>query len=261
VLGIPLLNGRGFTALGGGEVAIVNQAFADSYWPHQDPIGKYIVNPATAKAIRIVGVVRTGKYQSVAEAATPTVYRPINQEYVSTVILHVRTALRPETLLPAITREVESYDATIPVFGAKTMRQELAISVAPYEAITTLLSIFGGFALVLAFAGLYSLVAYQVRSRTREIGIRMALGALPSRMLQMLAAQGMKLLVIGICMAIPIATAISFLISRFLFGSSALDPWTFVGVPSLLVVVALVAILLPARQAIKIEPAQALRAL
>ena len=260
VMGIPLMRGREFNRISGGEVAIINEALADSNWPRQDPIGKYIVNPTAGKAIQIVGVVRTGKYQSVTETATPMVYRPFSQEYVSTVILHVRTELPPESMLPAITREIQSYDATVPVFAPKTMRQELAISVAPYEAITTLLGVFGGFALALAFAGLYSLIAYQVSSRTREIGIRMALGALPSRILQMLTAQGLKLLGIGMCIAVPLAIGIGFLISRFLFGVSALDPWTFVCVPGLMFIIALAAIVTPGRQAMKVEPAKALRA-
>jgi len=261
VMGIPLVRGRNFDELNGGEVAVVNEALADSYWPHQDPIGKFFVNPATGKAIEIVGVVRTGKYHSVTEAATPMLYRPISQEYVSTVILHVRTVLQPETLLTAITREVASYDATLPVFAAKTMRQELAISVAPYEAIATLLCIFGGFGLILAFAGLYSLIAYQVRSRTREIGIRMALGARPSTILHMMTRQGMQLLGVGMGAAVPVAIAISFLIPRFLFGISPLDPWTLLGVPGLLTLMALAAMLIPARQAMDVQPAEALRAL
>ena len=261
VMGIPLRRGGEFNGANSGDVAIVNEAFANLYWPHQDAIGRYIVNAATGKLIQIVDVVPTGKYESITEAATPIVYRPITQEYVSTLILHVRTEVPPETVLPAITRAVESYDAAIPVFASKTMRQELAISVAPYEAITTLLAILGAFALVLAFAGLYSLIAYQVRSRTREIGIRMALGALPSGILKMLAGQGMKVLGIGVCLAMPVAVSISLLISGFLFGIKALDPWTFVGVPGVLILMTLAAIFIPARQAMSVEPAEALRAL
>ena len=231
VMGIPLLRGKGFNEPNSGEVVVVNQAFADAYWPHQNPVGRFLVDRSSGKPIQVIGVVRTGKYNSVDEAATPMVYRPISQEYLSTVILHVRTVLQPESLFAPITREIEQFDPGVSVFATKTMRQELAISVAPYEAIATLLSIFGTFALTLAFAGLYGLIAYQVRSRTREIGIRMAVGAQPSAILRMMASYGMKPLGIGLCLAVPVAIAIGFLVSRFLFGVSPLDPWVFVGVP------------------------------
>lgn len=260
-MGIRMLRGHGFNqGSSSDQVAVVNEAFSNSFWPGQDAVGKFIVNPdKPGTAIQIVGVVPTGKYHSVTESPTPLVYRPLNQEYGSTVIMHVRTALPPENVLNAIVREVQNFDLSLPVFDAKTMRQALAISVAPYEAITTLLGIFGGFAVVLAFAGLYSLIAYQAHRRTREIGIRIALGALPSNILIMMTRQGMKLVLVGVCVAIPIAVAITMLISSFLFGVSPLDPVTYISVSALMGLIALIAIVIPARKAMRIQPIEALR--
>jgi len=258
---IPFSQGRGFDQTSSDEVAVVNQEFADLYWPHQNPLGKLLVNPdKPGKAIQVIGVVATGKYHSISESPVPMVYRPISQEYVPTVFLHVRTAVAPEMTLNAITREVQNFDPTLPVFDVKTMREELAVSVAPYEAITTLLGIFGGFAVVLAFAGLYSLIAYQAQRRTREIGIRIALGALPWNILVMIARQGMTLVVVGICVGIPMAIGITLLVSSFLFGVSPLDPATYLGVSVLMGAIAFIAVVIPARRAIRIQPTEALRA-
>jgi ABC-type antimicrobial peptide transport system permease subunit len=193
------------------------------------------------------------------ESATPYVYRPIEQDYSSTVIFHVRTKVPPKDVLGLLGREIQVYDASLPVFDAKTMDEQLAISVAPYGAVATALGIFGGVALLLAFAGLYGLIAYQTARRTREIGIRMALGAASWNILSLVAGQGLQLVFIGLVVGIPASMGVGLLISSFLFGVAPCDPATYIIVPALMGIVAVAAIGIPAARSVRIDPSNALR--
>jgi predicted permease len=260
-MNIPILRGRSFEATGAqAPVAIVNDAFAKTQLSSQDPVGKYLVSPTQpSKPIEIVGVVKTGKYDSVAESATPVVYRPLDQEYNSTMILHVRTRVLPVTMLNNIAREIRAYDSRLSVFDAKTMDEALAISVAPFEALATVLGIFGALALTLTFAGLYGLIAYQTARRTREIGIRMALGAGPGSILGLMSKQGLKLVAVGILIGIPASIGIALLISSFLLQVAPLDPLTYLIVPLLMGVIAVTAIIIPALKGLRLQPMNALR--
>jgi len=258
---IPILRGRGFDARGHeGAVAIVNDAFAKTQWPNQDPVGKHLVSPTQpSKPIEIVGVVKNGKYDNVAESATPVVYRPLDQEYNSTMIFHVRTKVPPVAMLNNIAREIQAYDSRLSVFDAKSMDDALAISVAPFEALATVLGVFGALALTLTFAGLYGLIAYQTARRTREIGIRMALGASPRSILGLMAKQGLKLVAFGILVGVPASIGIALLISSFLFNVAPLDPLTYLIVPLLMGAIAATAIVIPALKGLRLQPMNALR--
>jgi ABC-type antimicrobial peptide transport system permease subunit len=261
-MGIPLLHGRQFSQVKGeGEVAIINAAFAKIFWPNRNPIGRQIVSPDDpAKSIQIVGMVGTGKYDSVTEGPTPILYRPLDQQFSSTLIFHVRTRVQPDNVLPRIVKTVQSYDINMPVFDAKTMEDALVLSVAPYKVLGVTFSIFGGFATVLAFSGLYSLITFQASRRKREIGIRVALGATPRSILQLLAKQGMRLVIIGVILGVPASIGLAMLIGSFLFGVAPIDPITYVLILGMLAAATGIAIAIPAMGAMKVQPMDALRA-
>jgi predicted permease len=180
-MGIRFLRGRGFEGVGREQaVAVVNAAFARTFWPDEDAIGKRItLQGESGTPIEVVGIVATRKYGSVTETPTPYIYRPMAQDYTSTATFHIRTKTSPGVMLSALSKEIEAYDASSPVFDAKTMEDQLAFTVAPYEVVALILGFFGVLSLIIAFAGLYGLIGYQTAARTREIGIRIALGANP----------------------------------------------------------------------------------
>jgi predicted permease len=260
-MGIRLLRGRGFEGVGQDRgAAVVNAAFAQALWPNEDVVGKQIMlQGELGKPIDIIGVVGTGKYASLTEAPTPYIYRPIEQEYSSSMIFLIRTKAPPRGMLSLIAREIQAYDVSLPVFDAKTMEEQLALTVAPYEAIAVALGVFGILALAISFAGLYGLIAYQTAVRTREIGIRVALGANPMDILTLMTNQGLRLVVTGIAIGVPASIAVGLLVSKFLFGVAPLDLETYVAVPLLMGVVAVLAIAIPATRGMRIEPWSALR--
>jgi predicted permease len=261
-LGIPFLRGRGFEGLGPDPaVAVVNAEFARTFWPNDDAIGKqiFLKGESATKPIKIVGVVGTGKYASLTETPTPYIYRPIEQEYNPSAIFHVRTKLPPKGMLTRLANEIQAYDTTLPVFDAKTMEEQLAFNVAPYEALAVALGIFGVLALAISFAGLYGLIAYQTTVRTREIGIRLALGASQVDILGLMAKQGIRLVLVGIAIGLPASVGVGLLISKFLLGVAPLDPETYVVIPLLMSSVAVAAIAIPAARGMRIEPWSALR--
>jgi putative ABC transport system permease protein len=260
-MGIPFLRGRGFAEVGQDHaVAVVNAAFAQAFWPNEEVIGKQIaLQGESAKPIEIIGIVGTGKYASLTESPTPYIYRPIAQEYSSSATFHIRTKVPPRGLLSPLAKEIQAYDVSLPVFDAKTMEDQLALTVAPYEAIALALGAFGVLALVISFAGLYGLIAYQTAVRTREIGIRVALGANPTDILALMAKEGLRLVLVGIAIGVPASIAVGLLISKFLFGVTPLDAETYIAVPSLMAFVAVAAITIPAARCMRIEPWNALR--
>jgi len=258
---IPFLRGKGFDGAGRDHsVAVVNAAFARTFWPGEDAIGKRIVlQGESTTAIEIIGVVSTGKYVSVTEGPTPYLYRPMAQDFSPNATFHIRTRIAPGEILSAMTKEILAYDASLPVFDAKTMADQLTLTVAPYEVVALILGIFGALALLIAFAGLYGLIAYQTAVRTREIGIRIALGANPRDILVMMLNEGLRLVLIGIAAGVPASIAIALLISNFLFGVAPLDLETYVAVPCLMGIVAVTAIAIPAIRGMSVEPWSALR--
>ena len=261
-LGIPLLRGRDFADTdreSSLRVAIVNQALADRIWPGEDPIGKRFRFFADNVYRQVIGVAKTAKYTTLGEDPQPAAYTPLDQDVSDAMVLFVRTAGDPATALGTAEREIRSLDANVPLQNPFTMRTILNQSLWPARLAAILLGIVGALALTLASIGLYGVMAYSVTQRTREIGVRMAMGANRSQVLSMVLRQAMTLVGIGLAIGIGSALAFARLVTRLLFGMNALDPATFAGVCAVLTLVAALASYLPAWRASRLDPIKALR--
>ena len=259
-MGIPLSRGRDFndqdTAAGQG-VVIINEALANRYWPDQDPIGKRL--GLGGKGRVIVGVVKDSKYASLTEETKRSMYLPVAQNYRPGLTLHLRSDADPRSMIAAVRHETQAIDSALPVFNIKTLEEQKSRSLYTARMAVWLLSIFGLLALLLAGIGLYGVMAYAVNRRTREIGIRMALGASSRDVLRLVIGEGALLIVAGLVIGLGGAMAATRLVSSFLYGVSATDPVTFVVIAMLLMAVALAANYLPARRATRVDPMVALR--
>lgn len=262
-MGIPLMRGRDFTAAdraGAPGVVVVNEAFARRYWPDQDPIGKRVTQGnRSGTPAEVVGVVKDGKYVTLGEDPTPFFYVPFLQRYESEATLHVRTTGDPRALVEAMRREVRALDPSLPVFDVKTMTDHLGLSLLPARLAGSVLGLFGVVALGLAAVGIYGVMAQAVRQRTRELGVRVALGARPSDLLSMVLAQSMRVALLGLAIGLVAALGLSRLVTSLLYGISPVDPATFVAIPALLAAVAMLASYVPARWAMRVDPMVALR--
>ncbi len=263
---IPILRGRGITATdmaGSPRVALVNEAFARTYWPGQEPLGKRIQMGvdvgADTPSWEVIGVAKDGKYVTLGEEARPFFYLPLLQFYSSSAEIVVRTGRTPMAQLPAVRGAVQRIDRTLPLLDPRTMTQHLGISLFPARVAGWLLGSFGGLALLLAVLGIYGVSAYLVEQRTREIGLRMALGAAPADILRLVVAQGLRLTLVGIVLGVAAALGVTQLLTGLLYGISPADPITFGGVVLLLGTVAFVACYVPARRATRVDPMVALR--
>ncbi|MGH9768483.1 MAG: ABC transporter permease [Blastocatellia bacterium] len=263
---IPLLIGRSFNAQdsqGAPLVVIVNEAFARRLIPGAGPvsnvIGKRIKSGGDEDFRQIAGVVKDGKYFSLGEEPTPFIYFPITQKYSGDATLIVRAASAPEGHLALLRREVNALDPNLPVYQVGTLNEHLGLSLFPLRVAAALSGSFGLLALILAVIGIYGVMNYAVMQRTREIGIRMALGARPAEVFRLIAGQGMALTTVGLVIGIAAAFGLTRLMSVLLYGVSATDPLTFILISSLLAGVALLACWIPARLAAKVDPMIALR--
>ena len=259
---VPLTRGRGFTDAdrpGAPAVVIVNEAFAKRFWGDADPIGKRISrNGENGPWIEVVGLARDGKYVSITESPRPFVYYP-QLQMPDGVIMHVRTTGDPRGLLTAARREVAVAAPNWMIERPRTLEEDIGASLLPQRIAAGLLGAFGVVALLLAAVGLYGVVAFAVAQRTREIGIRVALGAQGGEVLGLMLRQGMTLAGIGLLVGVPLAFVGARLVSAFLVGSGAADPVVFVGAAGLLAFVTLVASYVPARRASRVDPMLALR--
>jgi predicted permease len=262
-MGIPLVRGRDFTAAdraGAPGVVVVNEAFVRRYWPDQDAIGKRVTQGnRNGTPAQVVGVVKDGKYVTLGEDPTPFFYVPFLQRYESDATLHVRTTGDPRALAEAMRREVRALDPSLPVFDVKTMTDHLGISLLPARLAGMVMALFGVVALTLAAVGIYGVMAQTVRQRTRELGVRVALGARPRDLLSMILAQSMRVALAGLAIGLAAALGLSRLVTSLLYGISPVDPATFVTIPALLTAVAMLASYVPARWATKVDPMVALR--
>jgi putative ABC transport system permease protein len=272
-MGIRLLRGRFIDehdTAGSLPVTVIDEEFARLYFSGEDPVGQYLAGDPEHDIphSQIVGVVAHVKNYGLdspgpvqaemyrPRAQVPDKYQPLLAERVS---LLVRTFSEPETLTAAVRRAVQEVDPNQPVYNVQTMEQVVSDSVASQKLSMMLLLIFAGVAVVLAAVGIYGVMSYAVAQRTHEIGVRMALGAQGGDVLRMVVRQGMLLVLIGVGAGLLLAAALTRLMSGLLYGVSATDPLTFTGVPLLLFVVALIACLVPARRATKVDPMEALR--
>lgn len=258
-LSIEILRGRAFTARdrpGARRVAIVSESFASRYWPDGSVAGRTIDfgrGPA-----EVVGVAADAKYRSIAEDALPYFYVPLRQNPTTSAVLEVRTAGEPSVVLPGLRAQVAALDPDLPV-RVETMREHLGVSVLPQRVGSIMLAAFGGVGLLLAALGLYGVLAYLVTARTREIGIRTALGSKSGDVMRMVLAEAASVTAAGLAIGLVAAFAAGRLAAGFLFGVAATDPVTYTAVCGLLTLVALAAAFGPAHRATRIDPVEALR--
>jgi len=259
-LDIALIAGRRFSD-GDGEkaplVAIVNQTLARMLWGDESPIGRRL--SAKGQAIEIVGLVRDTKGRNLFEPPGPMLYLPLFQSYQPSVVLHVRSAVPPMSLVEPLHREVQSLDKNLPLYAVTTLDQHVTATLTPQRLLAYLVGGFGVLALLLAAIGLYGLLAYTVAERTPEIGIRMALGARKADVMRLVVAGGLKLSASGIILGSVVACGVTPLMRNLLFGVSPLDPLTLTVVPILMLGAALIACSVPARRAAGADPKDALR--
>ncbi len=259
--GIPLLRGRDFNDAdrdGSIRVAVVNQTLADRLWPNEDPIGKRFRFYTDSFYQQVVGLVKTSKYTTLGEDPQPAAYVPLEQNAADLMVLVVNTG-QPAAVLGTVQHEIRTIDSHVPLTNPFTMQEILRQSLWPARLAAILLGVLGALALVLASVGVYGLMAYAVAQRTREIGVRMALGANRSQVLTMVLRQAMSLVVIGVVIGVAGALAVSRVVARLLFGLSTTDPATFGSVGAILLFVALIASLIPAWRASRLDPLVALR--
>ena len=263
-MGIPLLRGRNFSDIEQREprhVILINEALARTYFPDQDPLGQRLdVNmfdtPAPAEIIGIVGNVR---YDSLIDASPPAVYFPHPDLTYSFMTLVIRTDGDPSAIAPAVQREIRALEPNQPVSDVRTMNQVMSDYVARSRFNTLLLGLFAGLATLLSAVGIFGVMNYSVALRTRELGLRLAVGAQPRQVLLLVLKQGFWLTLVGVVIGLAAAFALTRLLSGLLFGVAAVDVTTFATISLLLVVVSLLACYLPARRAMRIDPLSALR--
>ena len=260
---IPILRGREFTAndtTGSPLVVVINETMAARFWPGQDAVGKRFKFFGDTDFTTVIGIARNAKYNAVGEEPIPFLYQPLRQNYNPAATLHVRAEGDVTALAPAVRREVQQLDPTISVFNIRTLADQVSTSLAPLRSNVILLSVFGSLALLLASIGLYGVASYAVNQRTREIGVRMALGARPSAVLGLVLRNGMSVVGLGLVLGLAASVALTAAIPGNLLPNVRLrDPWTFAWTSLLLAAVAFVATFFPARRATKIDPLVALR--
>ncbi len=271
-MGIPLVEGREFSDKDTAKtplVVLINSAMARRFWPHETPVGAHIRiddNDSGPREAEIVGVVGDVKHSSLEKASTSEVYLPFHQIHEDNIALVrnnqfwvIRTDGDPLLLTNLVRREIQAVDHDIPASNMRSMEQYLAASVAPRRFNLLLLSVFAAAALLLSVSGLYGVMAYTVSQRTQEIGLRLAIGARPVNILKLMLGQGLKLALIGVAMGLVAAFFCTRLLSHLLFNVDATDPGTFIFVPLLLIAIALLASLIPAWKASKVDPLIAMR--
>jgi predicted permease len=259
-MNIPLLAGRRFTDSDDEKaprVAIVNQTLARMLWPGENPVGGRLT--MARQPLEVIGVARDIKGRNLFEPSDPMLYLPLYQLAQPNVVLHVRATVPPASLVTVLGREVHALDEDLPLYAVRTLDDHVTASLTPQRLLAYLIGGFGALALLLAGIGLYGLLVYAVTERTPEIGIRMALGGRKADVMRLFVTGGMKLAVLGIVLGALAAPGVTPLMSSLLFEISPLDPVTFLVVPVLLLLTALVACSLPAYRAARVDPKVALR--
>ncbi|HET7565978.1 MAG TPA: FtsX-like permease family protein, partial [Gemmatimonadaceae bacterium] len=262
-IGTRILQGRDFSAAdreGSLPVAIVNEAFANKYWPGESPIGKCISDLKICHVV--VGVAANAKYVSITEQPREVFFIPVAQsDWARTGgALLIRTTGDPSAVITSVRRTLLAMRSNLPYPEVKTLEDIMRPELQPRRLGAAMIGVFGLLALVLAAIGLYGVISYAVTQRTREVGIRMALGAQQVHVVSLVVRQGALLTLVGLVIGIAAALGAARLITHLLFGVSATDPITFVGVAVLLAAVAALASYLPARRATRVDPMIALRA-
>jgi len=262
-MGTALLRGREFTEAdreGAPGTVVINETLATRLWPKEDALGKR-VSLAGPKGpfLEVVGVARDSKYRTLGETSRPYVYLPLNQSYDPKMTLVVRTTGDPKAITSIVREQIRALNPNLPIADVQTLREQLELTLLPSRIAAWTLGGFGVLALLLAGIGIYGVVSYGAAQRTREIGVRMALGAKESDVLGLVLWDGLIVIGAGLAIGLLLAAAATRVVASFLYGVGATDPLTFVAVPLLLGAVALVASYVPARRAVKVDPLVALR--
>jgi putative ABC transport system permease protein len=270
-LGIPLIRGRDFTERdteAAPRVALINETAARRFWPSQDAIGKQLVieglsgtgtESVKGQLHEVVGIVKDTKALSLNEPPVGYLYLPFEQHYSPRMQLIVSGHENPARLIGPLRELVRQLDPSLTIVQSKTMGEHSRFLLYPMRMTAVLSAGFGFLGLLLASVGIYGVIAYSVAQRTREIGIRVALGAQRADVLKLVISEGLTMVAIGSVLGLLLAVATTRILSSFLFGISATDAVTFVGVPLIFAGVALLACYVPARKSTKVDPMVALR--
>jgi predicted permease len=261
-MGLPLLHGRDFDKQTDAVSIILNQKMAQHMFPNADPIGRRITGEG--HTYEVIGIAKNFKSRMLSEQPSDAAFlfleaRPEEVFSFYGISIVVKTTGDPNAMIRPVRRQIAALDPNLAVSNTETMDEHVDKALLMPRLIALLLGVFGAVGLALATVGLYGVMSYSVRRRTREIGIRMALGARSGGVLRLVARQGLTLAGIGVAIGLAVALAISRFAASLLYGVSATDPLTFVVVPALLLLVAVVAVLLPARRAARTDPLAALR--
>ena len=263
LLGLTLLRGRLFTEFDNDtapQVAVVNEAFGRAYWPNENPLGKRFRSTRPGSPwITVIGVIANARTESLAQADVPQLYLNLYQTGAKHLAILLRGHLNTAAIPDEVRKQVQSLDSTLPVFGAQTLNETVSASLSQRRFSLEVIALFALTALLLASIGVYGVISYLVTERTREIGIRLALGAQKRNIVRVILQQGFELAVAGAAIGIVCAVIVSHLMATLLYGVKPTDPLSFGGVAVLFVGVALLACYIPARRAMKIDPMVALR--
>jgi hypothetical protein len=261
-LGIPMAAGQDFTAqeITAGDGAIVSQKLAARLWPGRAAVGEWIREGKGGRQLRVIGVAADVTHHMFGEVTREYVYRPLMaSEYANTVTVVVRTSVDPGTLISSVQDQVRALDASLPPGSAKTMERRMEMPLWPARTAAGFLGICGTLALTLATVGLFGMTYLTVSQRTREFGIRAALGATPARVMGLVLREGIWLTVPGVAIGLAGAAIAGRLASNALFGVSPADLSTYAASAALQGTVAILACLLPAHRATRVDPMLALR--
>jgi predicted permease len=263
LLGLTLVRGRLFNEFDrdtAPQVAVVNEAFGRTYWPNEDALGKRFKSMRPGSSwVTVVGVIANARTESLAQADVPQLYLNLYQIGAKHLAILLRGHLNTAGIADEVRNQVQSLDPTLPVFGAQTLTETVSASLSQRRFSLEVIALFALTALLLASIGVYGVISYLVTERTREIGIRLALGAQKRNILRVILQQGFQLAVAGAAIGIVCAVIVSHLMASLLYGVKPTDPLSFGGVAAVFVGVALLACYLPARRAMKIDPMVALR--
>lgn len=259
-MGIPLVSGREFTRSddeSGALVAIVNETMAAQFWKGNDPIGQRV--QLGGRWRQVVAIAKDSKYESMEELPRPFVYVPVRQNFSVRTTLNIRTPLGPETIAKALAHELQTLDGSLALNEVITLQEQLDRSTSPQKVAVTLIGVLGGLALLLAAIGLYGVMAYAVSQSTRELGLRIALGARAADLLRLVMSQGLALTAGGVLLGAGAALLLTRLLGSYLYHVSPRDPLAFLFALGVMLATAVLACLLPAWRATRTDPMRTLR--
>jgi len=264
-MGIRLMDGRLFDArdtAGSPDVIIINQTLARTFYGNESPVGRRIQPNMNGPMCTVIGMVEDVKNAGIDRPAGTELYLPYTQRHGSgnnEGFVVVRANSDPSSLSSAVRQEVQAIDPTIPVSHVRLMEDVLSSAQSRPRFLTLLLSLFSGIALIIATVGIYGVISYSVARRSREFGLRMALGAAPTNILGLVLKQGVLLTGFGVAVGLIAALMLTRLMASLLFGVTSTDPITYLGVSALLAAVAILATYIPARRATQVDPIKILR--